>query len=86
MLLDAVSFLHHPEGAGLQQADRVDFGRSVLLEFRSTQLSSDGGLEVMSELDDELDLFDLMATALRDTRRRNDLRPKFPPALVESLV
>jgi len=59
----------HPEGAGSRQADRVDFDRRVRLEFRGTQLSSDGGLLVMRELDDALGLSDLAATALCDTRR-----------------
>lgn len=40
-------FMDHPEGAGLQQADRLDFDRCVRLEFRGTQLSSDGGLLVI---------------------------------------
>ncbi|EPF0152058.1 IS1380 family transposase, partial [Enterobacter hormaechei] len=44
--------MDHPEGAGLQRADRVDFDPRVRLEFRGTQLSSDGGLLVMRELDD----------------------------------
>ena len=35
--------MDHPEGAGLQRADRVDFDPRVRLEFRGTQLSSDGG-------------------------------------------
>ena len=39
------------------------------VEFRGTQLSSDGGLLVMRELDDALGLSDLAATAPRDTRR-----------------
>ena len=57
------------ESAGLQRADRVDFDRRVRLEFRGTQISSDGGLLVMRDLDDALGLSDLAATALRDTRR-----------------
>jgi len=60
--------MDHPEGAGLQRADRVDFDPRVRLEFRGTQLSSDGGLLVMSELDDALGLSDLASAALRDTR------------------
>ena len=59
----------HPEDAGLQRADRVDFDARVRLEFRGTQLSSDGGLLVMREMDNALGLSDLAATALRDTRR-----------------
>jgi hypothetical protein len=39
----------------------------VRLEFRGTQISSDGGLLVMRELDDALGLSDLAAGALRDT-------------------
>src|SRR6056297_136722 len=60
--------MDHPEGAGSQQADRVDFDRRVRLEFRGTQLSSDGGLLVMRELDDALDLSNLATAALRDSR------------------
>jgi hypothetical protein len=61
-------FMDHPEGAGLQRADRVDFDPRVRLEFRGTQISSDGGLLVMRELDDALGLSDL-AALLRDNRR-----------------
>ena len=61
--------MDHPEGAGLQRADRVDFDPRVRLEFPGAQLSSDGGLLVMRELDAALGLSDLAATALRDNRR-----------------
>ena len=60
--------MDHPEGAGLQRADRVDFDRRVRLEFRGAQLSSDGGLLVMRELDDALGLSNLASAALRDSR------------------
>ena len=61
--------MDHADGTGSQQADRVDFDRRVRLEFRGTQLSFDGGLLMIRELDDALGLSDLAATALRDTRR-----------------
>jgi hypothetical protein len=61
--------MDHPEGAGSDRADRVDFDRRVRLEFRGTQLSSDGGLLVMRELDDALGLSDLALGALCDSRR-----------------
>ena len=48
---------------------QVNFDRRVRLEFRSTQLSSDGGLLAMRELDDALGLSDLTACALTDTRK-----------------
>ena len=58
--------MDHPEGASLQRADRVDFDPRVRLEFNGTQLSSDGGLLVMREMDDALGLTD-PATALKNT-------------------
>lgn len=44
--------MDHPSGAGSQRADRVDFDPRVRLEFTGAQLSSDGGLLVMREMDD----------------------------------
>ena len=61
--------MDHPMGAASDRADRVDFDRRVRLEFRGAQISSDGGLLVMRELDDALGLSDLASAALRDTRR-----------------
>lgn len=61
--------MDHPEGAGWQRSNRVDFDRRVRVEFRSAQIRSDGGLLVMRELDDALGLSHLAAAALRDTRR-----------------
>jgi hypothetical protein len=61
--------MDHPEGASSQRADRVDFDPRVRLEFRGTQLSSDGGLLVMRELDDALGLSGLASAALCDNRR-----------------
>ena len=61
--------MDHPEGAGETGDGRLGFDRRVRLEFRGTQLSSDGGLLVMRELDDVLGLSDLASGALNDTRR-----------------
>jgi len=58
----------HPEGASSDRGDRVDFDRRVRLEFRGAQISSDGGLLVMRELDDALGLSGLASEALRDNR------------------
>ena len=60
--------MDHPEGAGLQRADRVDFDPRVRLEFKGTQLSSDGGLLVMRELDDTLGLSETVR--MRKIKRR----------------
>jgi len=61
--------MDHPEGASSERGDRVDFDRRVRLEFCGTQLSSDGGLLVMRELDDALGLSDLASGALNDNRK-----------------
>ena len=52
----------------MDRGDRVDFDRRVRLEFRGAQISSDGGLLVMRELDDALGLSGLASEALRDNR------------------
>jgi hypothetical protein len=51
--------MDHPEGAREAGNGRLGFDRRVRLEFRGTQLSSDGGLLVMRELDDAFGLSDL---------------------------
>ena len=61
--------MDHPEGARETGDGRLGFDRRVRLEFRGTQLSSDGGLLVMRELDDVLGLSDLASGALNDSRR-----------------
>jgi hypothetical protein len=61
--------MDHPEGAGSERGERVDFDRRVRLEFRGTQISSDGGLLVMRELDDAIGLSDLASVGLSDSRK-----------------
>lgn len=39
--------MDHPEGAGLQRADRAELVSRMRLEFHHTQISSGGGLLVM---------------------------------------
>lgn len=39
--------MDHPQGAGLQPSNRVNFDRLVRLEFRGAQISSDSGLQAM---------------------------------------
>ena len=67
--------MDHPEGACETGDGRLGFDRRVRLEFRGTQLSSDGGLLVMRELDDALGLSDLASDVLRDSR------PSLPPSI-----
>ena len=60
--------MDHPNGTGPHRADRVHFNRSVWAEFRGAQISLDGGLLVIWQLDDALGLSELAAKALRDNR------------------
>ena len=63
-----MGFIGHPKGAVSQRSDRVDFDRGVRLKFWGSQLSSDGSLLVMRELDEALGLSVLATTSLADTR------------------
>lgn len=55
-------------GAGSRGDLRLDFDRRVRLEFRGSQLSSDGGPLIERELDDALELSELASKVLVDTR------------------
>src|SRR3546814_15733957 len=65
-------FIDPLEGGGLGRGDRVEFARRVRLDFRGAQISSDGGLLVMRELDDVLGLSKLASGAPRDSRTRKN--------------
>lgn len=58
----------HSSGADSRGDLRLDFDRRVRLEFRRSQLGSDGGLLIVRELDRALGLSDLASAALADTR------------------
>ena len=60
--------MDYPEGARETGVGRLGFDRRVRLEFRGTQLSSDGGLLVMRELDDLLGLSGFASDVLRNSR------------------
>ena len=68
--------MDHPEGAGETGDGRLGFDRRVRLEFRGAQISSDGGMLVMRELNDALGLSGLVSEALRDKRTgKNTVHP-----------
>lgn len=58
-----------PRGARETGGGRLGFDRRARLEFRGKQLSSDGGLLVMRELDDVLRLSELASGALNNNHR-----------------
>ena len=68
--------MKHPAGAGSDGGNRVDFDSRVRLEFKGAQISSDGGLLVMRQLDDALGLSAIASAELRDNRPgKNKVHP-----------
>ena len=55
-------------GEGRKEALRVDFDRSVKVEFHGANVTSDAGLLAFRELDEALGLTDMVAELLVDTR------------------
>src|SRR6266487_5001645 len=57
-----------PTGEADRGALRLDFDRRLMLQFRGSAITSDGGLLAYRELDDALSLTDTGSDALADTR------------------
>ena len=57
-----------PMGEADRGALRLDFDRRLMLQFRGSAITSDGGLLAYRELDDALSLTDTGSDALADTR------------------
>ena len=64
---------------------RLEFDRSVKVEFRGSAISSDGGLLLHRELDDALGLSDMAAGPLSDMRTGLNGRHRLPSFLRQSV-
>ena len=58
----------NPTGEAGREPLRPDFDRCLILQFRGSITTSDGGLLVYRELDDALGLTDMGADTLDDAR------------------
>jgi hypothetical protein len=77
-----------PTGEADRGALRLDFDRRLLLQFRSSAITSDAGLLTYRELDDTLRLTDTGADTLADARTgkngRHQLAGLFAPIRVRA--
>jgi hypothetical protein len=64
---------------------RLDFDRRVLLQFRGSTITSDGGLLAYRELDDALRLTDTGADTLADARTGKNGRHRLAGLLRQSV-
>ena len=71
-----------PTGEADRGALRLDFDRRLLLQFRGSVITSDGGLLAYRELDDALDLTDTGADTLADARTGKNGRLDRGPTIV----
>ena len=72
-------------GEGRKEALRVDFDRSVKVEFHGANVTSDAGLLAFRELDEALGLTDMVADLLVDTRTGLNTRHTLLAQLRQSL-
>ncbi len=75
----------YPTGEAELGPLRLDFDRSVKVEFRGAAISSDGGLLLHRELDDALGLTELAADLIADTRTGHNGRHRLAGFLRQSI-
>src|ERR1700745_2151847 len=74
-----------PTGETDKGALRLDFDRRLLLQFRGSAITLDGGLLAYRELDDTLKLTDMGADALADARTGKNGRHRLAGLLRQSV-
>jgi len=74
-----------PTGDADKGALRLDFDRRLLLQFRGSVITSDGGLLAYRELDDTLTLTDTGSDTLADARTGKNGRHRLAGLLRQSV-
>ena len=74
-----------PTGDADKDALRLDFDRRLLLQFRGSVITSDGGLLAYRELDDTLTLTDTGSDTLADARTGKNGRHRLAGLLRQSV-
>jgi hypothetical protein len=74
-----------PTGEADQGALRLDFDRRLLLQFRSSAITSDAGLQPYRELDDGVGLTETGADTLADARTGKNGRHRLAGLLRQSI-
>jgi hypothetical protein len=74
-----------PTGESKSEALRLNFDRRLLLQFRGSTITSDGGLLAYRELDDALDLTAMGADTLGDARTGKNGRHRLAGLLRQSV-
>src|SRR5271167_5214986 len=74
-----------PAGEADRGALRLDFDRRLMLQFRGSAITSDGGLLAYRELDDALDLTNTGADTLADARTGKNGRHRLADSLSQSV-
>ena len=72
-------------GKARREALRVDFDRSIKLEFHGAKVSSDGGLLAYRELDEALHLTEMAQEALTDLRTGDNIQHDLVALLLQSI-
>src|SRR5689334_3015131 len=75
----------YPMGEADRSALRLDFDRRLMLQFRSSTITSDAGLLAYRELDDALQLIDTAANTLADARTGKNSRHRLAGLLRQAV-
>jgi predicted ribosome quality control (RQC) complex YloA/Tae2 family protein len=72
-------------GEKQNQPFQLSFNASLKLDFQGSRVTSDGGLNLVRELDERLGFGDLIARHLRDSRRGKNTRLPLADLLRQSV-